>query len=64
MRGCVQHEADLRTFAEWHVASQDIDPVYPVLADIEGELCRDDYERVWFTFLYVAYYNLPSAVMA
>jgi Alpha-glutamyl/putrescinyl thymine pyrophosphorylase clade 2 len=60
----VQREDDLRVFARWHVHSGDIDPVYPVLSMIEGELCRDDYERVALTFLYVAYYNLPSAVMA
>lgn len=60
----MQHEADLREFARWHVASGDIDPVYPVLHSIEGELCADDYERVALTFLYVAFYNLPSAVMA
>jgi Amino acid:DNA transferase len=59
----VQREDDLRLFARWHVTSGDIDPVYPVLARIEGELCADEYEQVALTFLYVAYYNLPSAVM-
>ena len=59
----MEHLEDLKTFAHWHIASGDIDPVYPVLAGIEDELCADDYERVALTFLYVAYYNLPSAVM-
>jgi hypothetical protein len=60
----VQREVDLRTFARYHVASGDIDPVYPVLTGIEAELCADEYEAVALTFLYVAFYNLPSAVMA
>lgn len=56
--------ADLARFAHWHLASGDVDPVYPVLADLYADrsLFPTDADAVAFTFLYVAYYNLPSAL--
>lgn len=59
----MEREADLRLFAQWHVDSGDIDPVYPVLRWIEEDVCIDENEAVALTFLYVAYYDLTSAVM-
>jgi hypothetical protein len=53
---------DLARFAELHVESMDIDPAYPVIAWIERELELDDDNALAHTLLYVAYYNLSSAV--
>jgi hypothetical protein len=49
------------TFAERMLASRDIDPVYPVLREL---VARPDIEGSWLTVLYLAYYNLPSALIA
>ena len=49
-------------FAHWHVASGDIDPVYPVLKCILQGMDSED--QCAFVLLYVAYYNLPSTVRA
>lgn len=54
--------ADYREFVWWHVESQDIDPVYPVLQSLHDVLCDSPQEKVALTTLYVAYYNLASAV--
>lgn len=55
---------DLANFAYWHVKSGDIDPVYPVLETFHREWCETEEEALRLTFLYVAYYNLPSALSA
>lgn len=52
----------LATFAQHHVSSRDIDPAYPVIAWIERDLELDDDSALWHTLVYVAYYNLASAV--
>jgi hypothetical protein len=55
---------DLTTFARLQLHSQDIDPVYPVLRHIMESRQYGDEARIWQTMLYLAYYNLPSALMA
>jgi hypothetical protein len=47
-------------FAKAHVASRDIDPAYPVLADAYDILGLDFPTRVWRTVLYVTFYHLGS----
>lgn len=54
----------LAQFAYWHIRSGDIDPVYPVLQQLHDYYCSHEEEALRLTFLYVAYYNLPSAVAA
>lgn len=56
--------ADLATFARWHVASGDIDPVYPVLGSLIDRWALDAEDALRFVLLYVAYYDLGSAVSA
>lgn len=53
---------DFVEFAAWHKASGDIDPVYPVIGCVADHLGLDDDDRVALVLLYVAYYDLPSAV--
>lgn len=53
---------DLATFAKAHVSSGDIDPAYPVMRFIQQELFKTEEERLWASMVYVAYYNLTSAV--
>ena len=55
---------DLATFARWQVASGDMDPVYPVLGALADRWGLDPAQRVRAVLLYVAYYDLPSAVCA
>ena len=56
--------ADLAEFARWHVASGDIDPAYPVLAALIDRWGLDPEEAIRFVLLYVAFYDLGSAVSA
>lgn len=51
---------DVAEFARWHVASGDIDPVYPVLARLVEPMGLT--ESVRFVLLYVAFYDLSSAL--
>ena len=53
---------DYHDFAAWHVASGDVDPVYPVLGWLHSEVCNTPEEELAFTMLYVAFYSLPSAL--
>jgi len=46
------------------LASQDIDPLYPVLRRLYDLYGMPAEERLWFSALYVAFYNLPSALAA
>src|SRR3954467_8565248 len=55
---------DLATFAKAHLASGDIDPVYPVLRGIIRERRLTYEEAFWQVSLYLAFYNLPSALAA
>lgn len=54
---------DLPEFARWHVASGDVDPAYPVLRAL-ADRAADDEARLRFVLLYVAYYDLGSALAA
>lgn len=58
----MEREADFLEFAHWHTASGDIDPVYPVLARIGPKLTDTDDELLSLILLYVAYYDLGSAL--
>lgn len=53
---------DFVTFGRELIRSQDIDPLYPVLKHLERGM--SDEGALWFTFLYMAYYNLGSATRA
>lgn len=55
---------DLYFFAIHHTESQDIDPVYPVLKWYYNREGFDSETALWFTTLYLAYYNLGSAATA
>lgn len=50
---------DFRRYALALVATRDVDPVYPLLAEI---VRREGFEPEWFAFVYVLYYSLGSAV--
>lgn len=51
-------------FARHLMASRDIDPLYPIMENMIEEQEMDLETALWFTFLYVAWYNLPSAYAA
>lgn len=53
---------ELSAFAREHMASNDIDPVYPMLRHIYTEMGLGHERALWFTFLYVGVYNLPTAL--
>lgn len=55
---------DVVAFGHHLVKSKDIDPLYPVLSWIHDKLGLDKEQRYWHSFLYVAWYNLPSAQVA
>lgn len=55
---------DYLDFCFWHVRSGDVDPVYPVLGHLHWSHCPTEEDEVAFTLLYVAYYNLSSALAA
>ena len=50
---------DLTFFAFHHMMSQDIDPVYDLLRQLEAGL--DPEEALWYSLLYVAFYKVGSA---
>lgn len=54
--------ADFVTFGTELIRSQDVDPLYPVLKWLERDMEAE--QALWFTFLYMAFYNLPSAMQA
>lgn len=57
------HDADsFVEFSRWHLASGDVDPVYPVLAACADLLGIDDENRARLVLLYVTYYDLGSAL--
>lgn len=56
---------NLRDFAKFGrhlMESEDIDPLYPVLRHLQQDM--DEEQALWHSFLYVAWYNLPSATAA
>lgn len=52
---------DFCTFGRELIRSQDVDPLYPVLKELERGMSAE--QALWFTFLYLAYYNLGSATV-
>lgn len=59
--------APLAAFAEFgrHMLdSADIDPVYPVLRQLIADLGLDNAEAEWLVILYLAYYEITSALTA
>ena len=59
-----QYWQDLVAFTREMLASKDIDPLYDMLRGLYERLQLNSEERLWFTTLYVAFYNLPSALSA
>lgn len=52
----------LAIFGHQLITSEDVDPLYPVIEYyIKG---MDIEQQLWFIALYLAYYNLPSAILA
>lgn len=54
--------ADLAQFARLQVESRDMDPLYPVLRELQRGL--DPKQAIWHSLLYVAYYNVASSTLA
>lgn len=52
---------DFFTFSRLHVESGDVDPLYPVLRHLIKD--EEPEAQVWRTLVYVAFYNLPSALL-
>jgi hypothetical protein len=52
---------DLAEFARAAVASEDIDPAYPVLKRLQADL-PDDEARLWSSLCFVATYRLASSI--
>lgn len=46
-------------FSFYHLKSEDIDPVYPVLKVMQRGMDQDT--KLWHSYLYVAWYNIASA---
>lgn len=51
---------DFVEFARLQLTSGDIDPAYPVLRQLQREMPAE--QALWHTLVYVAFYNLDSAV--
>ncbi len=67
MRFPVSSKKILREYLEFHQVQQystDMDPIYPVLKYIIDKTRIHREESIWLTFLYVAYYNIGSALLA
>ena len=56
------HIEAVANFAQEHVASRDIDPVYPVARYLQRSYGRE--RALWHSLVYVAYYNIASAETA
>jgi len=54
---------DYLKFSHKMLETKDIDPVYPVLQELNKGLMMDEQE-FWLSFLYVAWYNLPVGLTA
>lgn len=55
---------DFVLFGRHALESRDIDPVYPVLRRLISDLSLDRAEAEWLVVLYLAYYELSSALQA
>jgi hypothetical protein len=58
------HVQAMARFGRQLVESEDVDPIYPVLRHIYAQRGLSAERKHWQTALYVAYYNLPSALAA
>jgi hypothetical protein len=56
------HIEAVANFAREHVASRDIDPVYPVARYLQRTFGRE--RALWHSLVYVAYYNIASCETA
>lgn len=56
--------ADFITFSSHLIDSKDQDPIYPVLSATYDLLDLDEEQRLWFTFMYLAFYMVPSGLAA
>ena len=54
--------SDFALFCHWQLASGDVDPAYPLLRSVIRMRHLDDDEAHAFVLLYVAYYDLASAL--
>jgi len=54
--------ADYAQFHKGQAESKDLDPVYDALKNIGEQLGLTHEQKVWLTFLHVAYYHLGSAL--
>lgn len=54
--------SDFVTFGRELIRSQDVDPLYPVLKELERGMSEE--QALWFTFLYMTFYNVGSATAA
>ena len=59
-----QLRSDFLQFTKKFVSSQDIDPIYPCLKELYRELELPPEHSLWFSWLYVAYYDIASAFRA
>ncbi len=67
MRLPVSSNETLSKYLDFHKVqeySTDMDPIYPVLKYIIEKTNTELEESLWLTFLYVAYYNIGSALLA
>lgn len=55
---------DLAYFSRHMIRSKDIDPLYPVLRELYNLMALNDEQQFWFTTLYLAYYDVTSALRA
>jgi hypothetical protein len=53
---------DFSAFGAVLIASEDVDPLYPILKWLEKDM--EPEQALWFTFLYMAFYNVSSALQA
>lgn len=56
--------SDFCVFATRHIESGDIDPAYPVLKEVYRSRGYTVEQALWYTFLYVTWYNVGSAEIA
>jgi hypothetical protein len=56
--------SDYKRFHRHAIATQDVDPVYPVYRALAESLGLSNAERAWLVFVHVAYYHAGSALYA
>lgn len=55
---------DFKDFARLMIETKDIDPLYPVMRELYELMELGEEEALWATAVYLAYYNLPSGLVA